>query len=75
MKGISERNRIVQIVHDPTPLHEGGFAPGARMSYLEMRATLKIGHFTVGMKFLINGRTSMVKEVNSKHGKQGLCTI
>ena len=61
VKGISEQNRVVEIVYDPTPIHEGGFSPGARMSYLEMRETLKLGYFAEGTRMWVKSEDKVVR--------------
>lgn len=39
---------VITIVHDPLPLEEGGFKPGARLARRTARDTLELGNFKRG---------------------------
>lgn len=65
-------NPLIQVVHDPTPLSEGGFDRGAEFSKIEVNSMLKDGYFALGTRLLIKGEIKEV--VLNKRGKQILVT-
>ncbi len=41
----------ITILHDPIPVEEGGFSPGARLRSEELEAGIRLNSFVPGMKF------------------------